>query len=480
MAGSDHKEQTKAQPPPHEAKVLGRREVLKGLSTVPALGLFGYAWQRQRQYQQTKAEEVTAAANAPAAGLQEINVALLGAGAQGQVLTDAMLRIPGLRFRAVCDVWTEYNQRRVVNSLKRFKHEVNGYEDYREMLDKEKALDAVIIATPDFWHAPHAIDCLAAGKHVYCEKEMSNTLEGARSMVAAARQSGKLLQIGHQRRSNPRYLHCYEKLLQEAKLLGRIVTVHGQWNRAVTPDLGAPDRYVIPVARLKQYGFKDMHQFRNWRWYKGKGGGPIVDLGSHQIDIYSWFLGANPSHVMASGGNLYYDRATHEWYDTVMAVYDYDTPLGPAKAYYQTQTTNGSQGYFENFMGDQGTLLISESEVNYAGLLYRDPNAPAWDEWVQKGYVNAPTEQQAKAKSDSGAIADVRESVAPDQHTVPVTLRDPYHQPHLQNFFDAIRGKAKLNCPAEVAYETTVAVLKVNEAIDAKSRVSFRPEEFKA
>ena len=168
------------------------------------------------------------------------------------------------------------------------------------------------------------------------------------------------------------------------------MTVYGQWNRGVTPDLGAPDRYVIPEARLKQYGFKDMHQFRNWRWYKGKGGGPIVDLGSHQIDIYSWFLGVNPSHVMASGGNLYYDPKTHEWYDTVMVVYDYDTPLGPAKGYYSTQTTNGSQGYFENFMGDQGTLLISESEVNYAGQLYRDPNAPAWDEWVQKGYVSAP------------------------------------------------------------------------------------------
>jgi len=261
-------------------------------------------------------------------------------------------------------------------------------------------------------------------------------------------------------------------------MLGRIVTVYGQWNRGVTPDLGAPDRYVVPQARLAQYGFKDMHQFRNWRWYKGKGGGPIVDLGSHQIDIYSWFLGANPSHVMASGGNLYYDRATHEWYDTVMAVYDYDTPLGPAKAYYQTQTTNGSQGYFENFMGDQGTLLISESEVNYAGQLYRDPNAPAWDEWVQKGYVTAPKEQETKPKSE-GAIADVRESVSPDQHMLPVTLRDPYHQPHLQNFFDAVRGKATLNCPAEEAYMTAVAVLKVNEAVEARAPLSFKPEDFK-
>lgn len=477
MAGEDEKATGKTQAAAKGPAKFDRRELLKGLSTVPALGLFGYAWQKQRQHQQAKVE--AASPTAAAAGLQEINVALLGAGAQGQVLSDAMLRIPGLRFRAVCDVWTEYNQKRVVNTLRRYKHEVNGYDDYREMLDKEKEIDAVIIATPDFWHAQHTVDCLEAGKHVYCEKEMSNTLEGARAMVAAARKTGKLLQIGHQRRSNPRYLHCYEKLLGEAKLLGRIVTVNGQWNRAVAPDLGAPDRYAIPQARLEQYGFKDMHQFRNWRWYKGKGGGPIVDLGSHQIDIYSWFLGANPSGVTASGGTLYYDPKTHEWDDTVMAVYDYDTALGPAKGYYQTQTTNGSQGYFEKFMGDQGTLLISESEANSAGQLYRDPNAPAWDAWIQKGYITAPKLQEAKETSDSGAIADVRESVSPDQHAVPVVLLDPYHQPHLQNFFDAVRGKAKLNCPSEIAYETAVAVLKVNEAIEAKSRLSFKPEDFK-
>jgi predicted dehydrogenase len=477
MAGEDEKGKEKAQAGAEGPRKLDRREVLKGLSTVPALGLFGYAWLKQRQYQRAKSEAATAAPVAPA-DLQVINVALIGAGAQGQVLTDAMLRIPGLRFRAVCDVWAEYNQKRVVNIMKKFKHEVNGYEDYREMLDKEKEIDAVVIATPDFWHSRHAVDCLKAGKHVYCEKEMSNTLEGARAMVTAARETGKLLQIGHQRRSNPRYLHCYEKLLGEAKLLGRIVTVNGQWNRAVAPDLGAPDRYAIPEARLNQYGFKNMHQFRNWRWYKGLGGGPIVDLGSHQIDIYTWFLGANPSHVIASGGLLYHDPKTHEWYDTVMVVYDYETALGPAKAYYQTQTTNGSQGYYESFMGDQGTLLISESEVNYAGQLYRDPNAPAWDQWVQKGYISAPKEQEAKAKDDSGAVADVRESVAPDQHTVPVVLRDPYHQPHLQNFFDTVRGKAKLNCPAEVGYESAVSVLKVNEAIEAKSLLSFKPEDF--
>src|SRR5512143_2647773 len=249
MAGDDEnakpkKDATTAGPPK-----LNRRDVLIGLSTVPALGLFGYAWNKQRQYQQA-ATQAAGSSQAASTDLQPINVAILGGGAQGQVLMASMLRIPGLRFRAVCDIWTEYNQKRVVNTLRKFKHQVNGYEDYREMLDKEKELDAVVIATPDFWHSEHTVACLKAGKHVYCEKEMSNTLEGARRMVLAARETGKLLQIGHQRRSHPRYLHCYNNLLGQAKILGRVVTVNGQWNRAVTPDLGWPERYAIPADRL--------------------------------------------------------------------------------------------------------------------------------------------------------------------------------------------------------------------------------------
>jgi len=483
MSADDEKDpegtpETAAPEEPARGKPMLRRDLLLGLSTAPALGLFGYAWSRKRSYEeaQRRAAEGAAAADADA---EPVNVALLGAGAQGQVLLDAMLRIPGLRFKAVCDIWTDFNQKRAVRLLKRYEHEVTGYDDYREMLDKEKDLDAVVIATPDFWHAQHTVDCLKAGKHVYCEKEMSNTLEGARSMVAAARETGKLLQIGHQRRSHPRYQHCYGNLIREAGLLGRIVTVNGQWNRGVSPDLGWPERYAIPEAKLREFGFESMHQFRNWRWFKGLGGGPIVDLGSHQIDIFNWFLGANPSHVMASGGLDYHDPATHDWYDTVMAVYEYETAAGTARAYYQTQTTNGSQGYYEKFMGDQGTLVLSESEVNYPGLLYRDPNAPAWDEWVRRGWITAPKIAETKAVEE-GAVLDVRESASPDEHKVPVVLRDPYHQPHLQNFFDAVRGKVQLNCPAEIGYETAVTVLKVNEAIEAGRRLSFDPGDFTA
>jgi len=409
----------------------------------------------------------------------DINIGLLGCGAQGQVLMNACLKIPGIRFKAVCDIWTAWNQKRVSRTLKAYKHANNTYVDYREMLDKEKDLDAVIIATPDFWHSEHTVACLEAGLNVYCEKEMSNTLEGARKMLEAAKKSGKLLQIGHQRRSNPRYIHCYEKLIRDAKILGRITTINGQWNRSkvACEDLGFPKNRVIDQATLEKYGFNSMKQFRNWRWYKGLGGGPIVDLGSHQIDIYSWFLGANPKSVMASGGIDYWKG--HDWYDNVMVIYEYQLGERTVRAFYQTITTNSSNGYFETFMGDEGTLVISEAAGRT--IIYREAWVPPdnWERWVKMGFIKVPLEKEEEEKPASDAVLDLRESPKPPSYDIPVTMEGkPYHQPHLENFFDAVRGKAKLNCPAEIGYETAVTVLKVNEAVAAGRKLEFKPGDF--
>jgi predicted dehydrogenase len=411
----------------------------------------------------------------------DINVALLGAGEQGQVLMTDCLKIPGIRFKAVCDIWEAYNQRRASRTLQRVGHKNNAYIDYKEMLDKEKDLDAVIIATPDFWHAEHAVACLKAGLHVYCEKEMSNTLEGARRIVEAVRETGKLLQIGHQRRSNPRYIHCNEKVINEAKLLGRITTINGQWNRskAACEDIGWPEKAAIDQAALEKYGFKSMHQFRNWRWYKGLGGGPIVDLGSHQIDIYSWFLNANPKSVIASGSLDYWKGLGREWYDSVMAVYEYETSQGVVRAFYQTITTNSRGGYYEAFMGDEGMINISEAAGTWDGI-YRESwvSADKWEPWVKKSYLKAVVEEETKP-AETTAVLDLRSSIPPAKYEIPVVMDKPAHQPHLENFFDAIRGKAKLTCPAEVGYETAVTVLKVNEAVEAARKLDFNPDEFK-
>ncbi len=416
----------------------------------------------------------------------DINVALLGAGAQGRILVNSCLKIPGIHFKAVCDIWQAYNQKRLSRILRAYKHEHNAYEDYKEMLDKEKDLDSVIVATPDFWHSEHTVACLEAGLHVYCETAMSNTIEGAKKMVKAARKTGKLLQIGSQRRSNPRYLHCYEKLLKNNKVLGHIAAVSGQCNRIVRGPLGWPQRAAIDQATLEQYGYESMAQFRNWRWYRGLGGGPVVSLGSHQIDVFNWFLGASPGSVIADGRNSYLDRYTHQWYDTVMVIYEYEAISGPVSAYYQILSHNRSDGYFEKFMGDRGTLTISQADY----LTKIDPELmnsdyKDWAWYVKEDRLRGPEEimegideltipQLIKLLT----VAETPPGRRLRHLSLPVKMNKPYHQPHLENFFDAIRGKATLNCPAEVGYKTAVAVLKVNEAVEAGRKLEFHPDEF--
>jgi predicted dehydrogenase len=413
-----------------------------------------------------------------------INVALLGAGSRGQTLMNACLRIPGVRIKAVCDIWADYNLARASKILAALKHPNNRYEDYQEMLDKEKDLDAVIIATPDFWHSRHTIACLEAGLNVYCEAEMSNTIEGAKAMVQTAQKTGKLLQIGHQRRSNPRYIYCYEKIIKEANLLAQITAIYGQWNRSTMNSEFLPriDNYDIDSATLKKYEFDSMEQLRNWRWFKDKSGGPAVELGAHQIDIFNWFLGANPTSIIASGGVDYWKG--RDWYDDVMAVYEFQTQKGTVRALYHILATNGNFGFYEKFMGTEGTLQISERFSRV--MLFRETwvEPAKWESWIKKGYLT-PTVRGTRINNietaDKGivTIIETPDDDIPPSYDIPVMLDEKtYHQTHLENFFDAIRGKAKLNCPADVAYKTTVSVLKINEAVEAGRKLEFQPEEF--
>ncbi|HEY2329960.1 MAG TPA: Gfo/Idh/MocA family oxidoreductase [Verrucomicrobiae bacterium] len=406
--------------------------------------------------------------------LSKLNIALIGGGAQGQVLLESLTVIDGLNLVAIVDIW-DYNRNSNVKRLKALGFDVKGYENYEGLLANEKHLDAVVVATPDFWHAPITIACLKAGLHVYCEKMMSNTIDGARSMVKAMRETGKLLQIGHQRRSNPRYVFALNKLVHDAEICGRLTAAHAQWNRTVTNDLIAPKHTEMTPEQLAKYGFKNMHQFRNWRWFKGLGGGPLSDLGAHQIDIFNWFFGSPAKSVMASGGNDYYKN--HDWYDNAMVIYEYDTPQGAARAFYQVQTTTSAGGgYFEMFMGDEGTIKMSENP-SVTKLWREDRSTKSWDELVGKGYLQASA--VAAAVSDATKV-DVRETAPLIQYDIPVSFAKKIHQPHLENFFNAVRGTAKLNCPADEAFRSEYIIHKANEAIGARKTLEITPQETEA
>ena len=415
------------------------------------------------------------AAPAAAKSADELRIAVIGCGAQGRVLIESMLRIPSVRIAAICDIWS-YSRQYAGNYLKKYGHAANVYEDYRELLAAEKGLQAAVVATPDWVHAEQADACLRAGLHVYCEKEMSNSLDKARSMVQAARETGKLLQIGHQRRSNPRYIHAIDRLIREHSLLGRVTVAYAQWNRAKADLLGWPEKYVIDQATLDKYGYGSMTEFRNWRLFKKFGGGPMVDLGSHQIDLFSWVHGTPPKSVVASGGLDYYKN--WEWYDNVMAIYEFETKEGTARAFYQVQTTTQHGGFYETFMGENGSLVLSEipQRGNWA---MREPHAPEWDSLAKAGLLQSESVPIQKSTTKN-VYVDVRVTAEAGRWPLPVELAKPAHQPHLENFFDAVRHGTPLNCPAELAYESCVAVLKTNEAVKARRVMDFRPEQFKA
>lgn len=438
-------------------------------------------WSRRDFLKTTAAAGLGAALAArPLSGAQEnvaadeLRIAVIGAGEQGRVLIESCLRIPGIRIIAVCDIW-EYSRRYASRYLKKYGHEVSIFTDYRELLDKQKGLDAVLVATPDWVHHEHANACLNAGLHVYCEKEMSNSLERARSMVLTARRSGRLLQIGHQRRSNPRYLHAIDTLIRERSLLGRVNLAYAQWNRSKSDMRGWPKQYVIPQAELSRFGYSSMTHFRNWRWFKKYGGGPIVDLGSHQIDLFSWVFGSNPRRVMASGGRDFYKN--REWYDNVMCIYEFSTPEGAARALYQVQTTTKHGGFYETFMGENGSMVLSEvpQKGNWA---MREAHAPEWDSLVKEGLLlsEKPPIQKVDTRN---VFLDVRVTAEAGRWPLPVELASPAHQPHLENFFGAVRHGTPLSCPAEVGYESAVAVLSVNDAVRDRRQVDFRPERFR-
>lgn len=131
-------------------------------------------------------------------------------------------------------------------------------------------------------------------------------------------------------------------------------------------------------------------------------------------------------------------------------------------------------GYFEQFMGDDGTIRMSEDPSICA--IYREARADAvsWDDLAQKGYV------RAKPTAADATKVDVRETAQLAEYEIPVFFNKPPHQPHLENFFNAIRGTAKLNCPADEAFSSEYVIHKANEAVAAEKKIPITSEEVRA
>ena len=342
-----------------------RRQFLKVTGTLAAGTAAAAAWIRP------------AWAGAAGANEQRLVLGVIGPGGQGSNLLQSFVTLPGVEIAWVCDV-DEYRMADAFNHVKQAKPDSPApkqTKDLRKVLD-DKSVDAVIIATPDHWHAPATILACEAGKHVYVEKPASHNVREGRLMVEAARRHKRVVQLGTQSRSAPHVIEAMRMIREGA--IGDVL-VSKAWNSQRRGDVGRRkpeppppqldyDAWVGP-APLVPYQGNRLHG--NWRWWYAFGTGDIGNYGVHDIDLARWGLGVetHPTTVTAMGGKYVLDN-DQEFPDTQYVLYQYENAgLGKAKPkqliYEQRLWSPYVQEGYENgdaFYGTKGALVLSKKK----------------------------------------------------------------------------------------------------------------------
>ena len=339
------------------------------------------------------------------------------------------------------------------------------YEDWREMLAKED-LEAVLIATPLWYHAEMTVGCLEAGKHVLVEKMMAYDMEGCRQMAEAARKHGKLLEVGYNRFYDPNYQAAYDHVIRPG-LLGEVHHVRLMYhrNRSWRRDTKPPSADYSPA----RWGYPTWDHLVNWRLYRKYSQGLVAELGGHQISTASRFLDSSPTAVVGSGG--IYRFKDREVNDHVFVTLEY--PQGRTVTFSSIES-NDFDHITEQFMGTRGTLVIGrEGEV----LLFGggDEGKKIEAEARPTGIEVTPRTSGAVMEASESRTADAmgrRWARRPDRARAGGDRCSPIGW---RSRLSARRsGPApRCSCGVDMAFKTTAACLAANEAMDKKVRVEI-------
>lgn len=289
---------------------------------------------------------------------EKLNIGLIGSGNRGRTIAQECVKA-GHNVVAAADV-AKFRHEFIAEKLA----EVKGprpemYDDYRKLLD-HKGLDAVIIATPDHHHKEQLLAAMDAGKHAYCEKPLSHTIEQGKEMVAAVRKAKKIVQVGNQRHSGEHWARARE-VVQSAEF-GDLVWVK-VWDcrNWLKRDPFAPPK-TFDAQQIKGVNWDafqgsakkrefDPVRYWAWRWYWDYAGGLLTDIGAHQLDIVQWIGGVDaPKSVTANGGVYHFKH--WETPDVVHGVWDY----GKFVATFAVEFVNGFDGVGATFYGTKQTL----------------------------------------------------------------------------------------------------------------------------
>lgn len=365
-------------------------------------------------------------------------------------------------FVAVSDIWNRrrdeaeaYIKQKSDNTIKKYRNNDELYAD--------KGIDAVIISTADFQHALMAAEAVRNGKDVYVEKPMAETLEDAKILLKAVKETGKILQVGSQRRSAPNYIAADEYI--KSGKFGDINMVEMTWN------VNQPGRWRLPklVKEIRQEDTDwdrflmdrpkvawDPRKYLEFRLFWPYSSGIWGQWMAHQIDTVHWFSGLNhPRSVVANGG-IYTWKDGRENPDTVTAVMDYGPENDKSKGFqvlYSSRFTNSAGGIKELYYSNAGMLNLDTNQVTAEGGLSERSAA----EMGMKANLLTPFTLDNAAKTETSAN----------------TGGDPMTSLHMRNWMDCVRNRKTPNASVEAGYNHSIANIMARIAMETGKRVTF-------
>ncbi len=404
----------------------------------------------------------------------QIQLALIGAGIQGQGDTKTALQVPGVKLVAVADCYDG----RLAHTKELWGADVFTTRDYRDIL-KRSDVDAVLIATPDHWHKQAAVDSLRAGKDVYLEKPMIHLYPDGPEIIRAAKESNRILQVGSQRVSSVVYAKAKELLAAGA--IGKLNMVTARWDR--NSSIGAWN-YSIPLdassetcdwPRFEGSAEKipfSAERFFQWRKWKAYGSGVAGDLFVHLFSGTHFITGAHgPTRAMATGG-LRFWKDGRDANDVLLALFDY--PQGFNLSLHVNFVDGGEESEGFLFTGSEGLMEIAHNTVTVT----RTPPATepgytisTFTKAMQRQYLEQYRKKYPVQHSSGEPPRDI------EAFTAPANYSDSYD--HLRNFFDSVRSRKPVVEDPVFGFRAAGAALLSNLSVDRGTVVHWDPETMK-
>ncbi|MCX8157208.1 MAG: Gfo/Idh/MocA family oxidoreductase [Verrucomicrobiae bacterium] len=379
------------------------------------------------------AQVSTRAAEEPAAG-RKIKLGLIGCGWYGLVNVRAAFKAGGVEVAAVCDVDSAHLAKAADEIAKLQGERPKTFKLYEELL-ATPGLEAVIIATPPQWHALQFIAAVEKGLDVYCEKPLAYDVREGRAMVEAARQSGRIVQVGFQRRQNPAF-QAVRQHIADGKA-GRIVHVEAQIHYNANPKDATPqdppasldwDLWCGPGPKIP---YSPQVGHFSWRLEKTSGHGHLVDWGIHLIDAVRVILGETTPRTVAAAGGIYHYRDKITTPDTLTAHFEFARcPVTWRHRIWGAEefAPEVNNGIF--FYGETQTVFVTD------------------DRWIVIPRGKGRERQVNEARADAGTL-------------------------HMAEFLNAVRERKPASCTVADAHLSTTAVKLAMIAYDTGRKITW-------